>query len=109
MQNSVDNAVAIELQAQAWQPACGIEADGAIETDRELEHRSRAVGASGRRLEAGDPGNVGDWGDIHRHRHRCARHQATVGTVVTGHHREGAEAITVGVNGGCPEGLGVAG
>ena len=37
LQNSDDAAVAIELQTQAWQTARGIEVDGAIEADRELE------------------------------------------------------------------------
>ena len=108
MQNSVDAGVAIELQAQAWQTASWIEADGAIEADRKLEHRTRAIGAIGRQGEPGDLGDVRHWGDIYRDGYRCAGGEPIVCSVVTGHHREGSEAIAVDISGGCPIGVGVA-
>ena len=107
LQNSIDAAVTIELQTQAWQTASGIEADGAIEADRELELGADAIAAIGRDLEASDLGNVRHWSDIHRHRYRCGRHRTTIGAVITGDHGEGTDSITVGISGGCPEGLGV--
>ena len=70
LKHSDDTAVAIKLQAQAWQATSRIKADGAIEADRELENRTGAIGARSRQLETGDLGDVLHWNDIHRHRYR---------------------------------------
>ena len=107
LQNGIDAAVAIELQCQARQTASGIKADGPIKADGELEHGTAAIAAIGRELDASDPGHVGHRRDIHRHRHRCARHQTGVSTVVAGQHRERRQTIAIDILIGCPERFGV--
>ena len=106
LQNGLNAAVASELQAQARQATSRIEADGAIKTDRELEHGTRAVGARSRQLDTGDLGDIRHRCHIHRHRHRCAG----LGTaVVAGHQLERTHAIAINIPIRGPESLGRAG
>ena len=106
LQNSLNAAVASELQAQAGHSPSGIEADGPIKTDRELKHGTRAVGARSRQLDTGDLGKVRHRRHIHRHRHRCAGRQRVAAAVVAGKHRERTDAIAIDIPFRGPEGLG---